>query len=93
MERLNKLWKEQGPYGLMAITYLLEIGFRKASKLTDKEIQKVKDETPDNSILSGDFNEWIMQTARDIANEVTEVQLLQWVQVNKPYDTKGIKKA
>lgn len=93
METLNKLYRENGAYALMTITYLLDVGFQAASQITDEEIAKVKEETSPNAILSADFNEWCMQTARQLANELSPVQLMKWMQVNKPYDTKGIKKA
>ena len=73
--------------GIEPTKYLREV------RLTDEEIAEVKANTPDNSIFSGEFNEWCMTTARELANNLTEVQLLQWVQTNKPYDTRGIKKA
>ncbi len=101
METLNKLYKEnRTEYFGMAATYLLQIGFDQARKITDKQLErtleKLKKEDEESgglSIITPELNIWIMKTAREIAQAVSEVQFMQWLIVNKPYDTKGIKKA
>ena len=101
METLNKLYNETDlVYFGMACTYLLQIGFDKARKITDmslektlEDLKKKDEECGGMSIISPELNIWIMKTAREIANSVSEVQFMQWIIVNKIYDTKGIKKA
>lgn len=93
IDLLNKLYMENGAAFLMSITYLCQIGFQRAEELTDKEIQSVKENTSEHSIISPELNEFMMKTAREISRNATEVTLFQWLQVNKPYDTYDIKKA
>lgn len=100
METMNKIYKKHGAYAMVCVTYLMQIGFDNARALTDEylaktkaELEKKDAESDGMMIMTPDFQIWLMETAREIAQNMTEVKLIQWIQVNKPYDTRGIKKA
>ncbi len=85
-EELQKIRKEcRLDYFVMVISYLFDIGYAKASGITDEQI---KDAEP-NGLMTKDFVEWLMKTARRIT-EVTEsaVDVIQFCIAEDIFDTK-----
>lgn len=73
-------------YAVMLASYLLQIGFEGAKKITEEDIEKVKEETPDNSIVTAGLKEWLMRSAREVATTETEVDVFKWVQKKSLFD-------
>lgn len=99
---LTAMYEHHGPYTGMAITHLLSIGFNEAKQITNKDLADMKvsltkqeEENEKNgviSIMTPDFQVWLVETARDISLEVSEVRLIQWCIAYRIFDSKGIKK-
>ncbi len=70
---------------VMALSYFFDIGYAQAKGITDKDIKNVEG----NGILSKSFNEWLMTTARQIA-EATDsaVAVVQFCMAEDVFDTK-----
>lgn len=65
----------------MAISYLMDIGFRNAKEITDKDIE----EAEGNGLMTKEFVETLMKLARDIANTCEPSELIQLCQVFEPF--------
>lgn len=71
---LKKIYREtRVDYFNMAICHLMNIGFLNAEKITDEEIASVEG----NGLMTKEFCEWIMKTAREIAKVSNLVELIQ----------------
>lgn len=73
-------------YFSLVCSYFFDIGYKAAKNITDEEIKKVKA----NGIMTKDFCEWMMETAREIANTVdSAVELVQFCEVEDIFDVKA----
>ena len=70
-------------YFSMAITYVVDIGWRNAKAITDEEI----DEAQGNGLMTTDFVKWIMRTARDIAIASSPTEIVQFCDAMGVYET------
>lgn len=76
-EELRKIYDvTRLDYFVMAITYLMDIGFRNAKEITDKEIEQAEG----NGIMTKGFVQDLMKTARQIAKVSGPVELAQLCQ-------------
>lgn len=97
MKAINFLNREYNKYGYqisMVISHLLSIGFNTAMNITDEELNNMLDELNEKektssgiSILSPEFSVWICTEARNVAKNVTPVELIQWCQMKQLFDT------
>ena len=71
----------------MAVTHLIDIGWRNAIDITDKEI----DELEGNGMMTKEFVQDLMRLTRELAKTAQPVELIQFAQVEKLYDTRGYK--
>ena len=72
-------------YFVMAINHYLDIGHRNALKITEKEIKAVKG----NDIMSKDFCEWLLETAKKIADSVNSaIEVVQFCEAEDIFDTR-----
>ena len=75
--------KTREDYFVMACSYFFDIGYQAAKKITDEEIINVKG----NGIMTKDFCEWLMKTAREIANVCESgIDLVQFCMAEDIYD-------
>lgn len=80
---LKKLYdKTNKPMFCMAITHLMDIGFRKAIEITDEEISEIKE----NSMMTQDFIQNLVRLTREIANVASPVEIIQFCQAIEMYD-------
>ena len=70
--------RERLDYFVMAISHLMDIGFRNAQKITDEQIKEVEG----NGFMTKEFCEWLLTTAREIANACHPSELIQLCQAN-----------
>lgn len=68
---------------VMAISYLMDIGFRNAKEITDEDIE----EAEGNGLMTKGFVEELMKIARDIANVCEPSELIQLCQMVEPFAT------
>lgn len=68
-------------YFIMGISYLMDIGFRNAQEITDKDIE----EAEGNGLMTKGFVKELMKMARDIANACEPSELVQLCQVVEPF--------
>ena len=70
----------------MAVAYLLDNGFTSVQQITDEEIEALEE----NGMMTKEFVQGIVTTARDIANECGNnvVELIQFCQKKRVFDTK-----
>ncbi len=62
-------------YFAMAVAYFFDIGYAQAKKISDEDIKNVKG----NSFMTKEFNEWLMTTARQIADATeSAIELVQF---------------
>ena len=62
-------------YFVMAISYILDIGYDRASKITENDIANAEG----NGLMPKEFVQWIMQTARQITEAVESgVEIVQF---------------
>ena len=72
----------------MAITHLLDIGFRQAEKITDDDIAKMEG----NGLMTQDFVQDLVRLSREIAQSCENpVNLSQFCQAEKVFDIKFYK--
>ena len=71
----------------MAFTHLMDIGWRNAINITDKEM----DELEGNGMMTKEFVQDLMRLTRELAKTARPVELIQFAQVEKLYDTRGYK--
>lgn len=69
---------------VMAISYLMDIGFRNATEITDKDI----DECEGNGLMTKSFCQELMKMAREIANACEPSELVQLCQAEDVFDVK-----
>lgn len=70
-------------YFVMAITHLMDIGWRNAEKITDEEIEKCEG----NGLMTKDFVQWIQRTAREITRIADgSVELIQFCEAQDVFD-------
>lgn len=67
---------------VMAISYLMDIGFRNAKEITDEDI----DECEGNGLMTKSFCQELMKIARDIANVCEPSELIQLCQAEDVFD-------
>ena len=68
-------------YFVMAISYLMDIGFRNAKEITNKDIE----EAEGNGLMTKEFVGVLMKLTRDIANACEPSELIQLCQVVEPF--------
>lgn len=68
---------------LMASTHLMDIGWRRATQMTDEQISKVEG----NGLMTAEYCQMLCRVARDIAKACSPVEFIQFCQVNELYDT------
>ena len=69
----------------MAITYVVDIGWRNAKKLTDKEIADMQG----NGLMTQAFVQMLMKSAREIANTVENpTEIIQFCDAMNIYETR-----
>lgn len=66
----------------MAITHLLDIGFRRAAVITDEEISALKG----NPMMTEDFVKQLVSLTREIAKTASPVEVIQFCQAVEMYD-------
>jgi hypothetical protein len=72
---------------VMATSHLLDIGWRTAEKITDKQIDNLEG----NGLMTKEFCQELVRIARNIAKACNAVEFIQFCQVEKLFDTKGFK--
>ena len=99
---MKRTYDETGlAYFSMAMSHLLDIGWRRAEALTDEVIahevaeQKKADEQAQAEgtvlLLTPDFIEWILIFVRDWATKYSPVETMQFIEKVRLYDTKYFK--
>lgn len=87
--KLEKLYRKYHPAQFnMAIAQLLEIGFRNAAELTDKEINKAKG----NAMMTDKFWQDTLKLVREIAQDYSSVEFMQFCEVMEPLDIRWFSK-
>ncbi len=71
----------------MAFTHLRDIGWRNAIDISDKEIEELEG----NGMMTKEFVQDLMRLTRELAKTAQPVELSQFAQVEKLYDTRGYK--
>lgn len=66
----------------MAITHLLDIGFRRAAEITDEEISALKE----NPMMTEKFVKQLVTLTREIAKTASPVEVIQFCQAIEMYD-------
>lgn len=86
-EKLLELKKStRYDYFALACGYFFDIGYNAAKEITDEEIKNVEG----NGIMTKDFCEWMMETARTIANTIdSAVELVQFCMAEDIYDIRN----
>jgi len=70
-------------YFMMAITHLMDIGWRNAKKITDEEIEKCEG----NGLMTKGFVQWVQRTARDITQIADgPAELIQFCEAQDVFD-------
>jgi hypothetical protein len=81
--KLEKLYRKYHPAQFnMAIAQLLEIGFRNAAEITDKEINEAKG----NALMTDEFWRDTLTLVRDLATSCSPVELMQFIEVEEPFE-------
>lgn len=87
---LKDLYYKNSMLFIMAVSNLLDIGFRNAREITDDDITEAKG----NAMMTDDFVRDLLRVTREIAricgNDVCAV--IQFCMVEKIFDTKWFKK-
>ncbi len=82
-ENLEKLYRKHHPAQFnMAIMQLMEIGFKNAENITDKEISKAKG----NAMMTDEFWRDTLTLMRDLATSCSPVELMQFIEVEEPFE-------
>ncbi len=88
MNSYDKLKKIQqnvnAPVLSVALTYLLDIGFKAATQITDEMINEAKG----NDLMTKGFEELVMKTAREIAQTVNLTDVYVFCQAEDIFDTR-----
>lgn len=67
----------------MAVSHLLDIGFRHAEKITDDEIEQMKG----NGLMTQDFVQYLVKLSREIAQNCDNpVEIIQFCQAEEVFD-------
>lgn len=67
MEKIEKIYNEMRfDVFAMAVSHLMDIGFRNAQKITDEDIEEI--EMDENSFMTTEFCKELVRAARDLAN-------------------------
>lgn len=74
---------------IMASTHLMDIGWNEAEQITDEDIET---KVEGNGLMTKEFCQELVRIARDIAKAGSPVEFIQLCQVEKLYDTKGLRK-
>ena len=84
---MKKLYdKTRLDYFVMAVTHLMDIGWRNAEKITDEEIEKCEG----NGLMTKDFVQWIQRTAREITQIADgPVELIQFCEAQDVFDVQN----
>jgi len=70
-------------YFVMAVTHLMDIGWRNAEKITDDDIEKCEG----NGLMTKDFVQWIQRTARELTRIADgPVELIQFCEAQDVFD-------
>lgn len=87
---------------MAAITHLFDKGYETICDITDEDINEMlllEEERQAEarrdgkiSMLGCDFIAWLYYTAREVANQLSTVELIAWLEAAKPYDCKEAKK-
>ena len=86
---IKKIYDRVGtPIFNMATTHLMSIGWNTAEKMTDEQITKVEG----NGLMTQDFCQDLCKIAREVAQNASPVEFIQFCQIEKLYDTNGIKR-
>lgn len=83
---LKKIYREtQGAIWSMSVAYLLDKGFTYVQQITDKQIETLKG----NPLMTAEFEQAIVRTARDIANECGNdvIEIIQFCMIEECFDT------
>ena len=82
-KKLEKLYRKYHPAQFnMAIAQLLDIGFRDAAEITDKEINEAKG----NAMMTDEFWRDTLKLVREIAQDYSPVEFMQFCEVMEPLD-------
>jgi hypothetical protein len=71
----------------MATTHLMDIGYRKATEITDEEIE----ELDGNGLMTKEFVQYLVRLTRELAKASTPVELIIFCQVVELYDVSTYK--
>lgn len=83
MENLNNIFDKVGRiWFTMTASYLVDIGFRRASKLSDEEIESVEDQ----SWITAEGQKTMMETARQISKESSPVEFIQFCMAKEIFE-------
>lgn len=70
-------------YFCMVCSYFFDIGYQGAKSISDKDIENVQA----NGMFSKDFNEWLMKTAKEIADTISSaIELVQFCMAEDIFD-------
>ena len=90
-EKLHELYSKHGVYFNMAVTYLLDVGYRNISKVNEEvifqEALKKEQESDGIYIMSASFQRELVVLAKEIAAASSPVKLIQFAQKVRLYDT------
>ena len=86
IEKLEEIYQQTRlDYFVMAICHLMNIGWEKAEKITDKQLEKCEG----NSMMTTDFVVWINKTAREIAKCCEPSGLIAFCAYHDIFDIKS----
>lgn len=72
-------------YFVMAVSHYFDIGHRNAQRITEAEIKAAEG----NAMMSKEFVEWLMETAKKIADSVdSAVEVVQFCMIEDIFDTR-----
>lgn len=87
--KLEELYRKYHPAQFnMAIAQLLEIGFRNAAEITDEEINGAKG----NALMTDEFWQETLKLVREIAQNYSPVEFMQFCEVMEPLDIRWFSK-
>lgn len=90
MNELNKLYNENHLATFsMAVSHLLDVGFRRMEKVTDEDIEE---DVEGNGLMTKEFVQDLMRLARDIAKACeSPIDIIRFCQKKKVFDVSNIK--
>lgn len=87
--KLEELYRKYHPAQFnMAVAQLLEIGFRNAAEITDKEINEAKG----NAMMTTGFWQETLRLVKEIAQNYSPVEFMQFCEVMEPLDIRWFSK-